>query len=449
MRRFVVFLLLILAGAALALQVMRSEQGSVVRELLSFPDSDASIHKLRPVVAGLLCFIPAAGALGYALAGTLARYVTRQFLVIFAICMAGLFSIWMVIDLSDNLDDLRQSGHAGELILKLYSARLPQISVELLPYGLLLSLLYCLGRFSASREIVAMSQTGRGLMRLTFPFMVVGLLATLLCMGLNFYWAPHAVSAEKAIVDEAKNLAPTVAESQRYRNVADLRMWMVGAFPPNFQMGEPLRDIFVIQERPDGSLESVLTAATASWKSSNRNWTLTKPRKLLIQPTPIPPQFEADLPDPLVITDWRETPAEIIRPGLPAAQLGIPDLTDWLQDHGDGQLRQRAAHLTQWHSRWAQPFNCLIVVILATPLGVVFTRRGTSGGVALAVFLCGGMIFLTTVSLSLGDSGHLSPGFAAWLPNIVFGLLAFYLFRRRLAGQPIYQTLRKFLPTEA
>ncbi|MDB6076614.1 MAG: YjgP/YjgQ family permease [Akkermansiaceae bacterium] len=449
MRRYLIFFLLILACAAVALQVVPNEQRSVYRELASFPDSNAAIHHLRPVVAGIMCFIPALGALAYAMAGTLARYMTRQFLIIFAICMAGLFSIWMVVDLSDNLDDLRQSNHVADLVLRLYAVRLPQISVQLLPYGLLLSLLYCLGRLSASREIVAMTQTGRGLMRLTTPFMVTGLLITLLCMGLNFHWAPHAVVAQKAIIDEAKNLDPTLAESQRYRNAPERRMWMVGKFPQDFQDGAPLRDVFVIQENEDGTLESVLTAKTASWEARTRYWTLGNARKLLIRPSPAPPEFEEDLPEKLVITTWKETPAEIVRPGLPAAQLGIPDLTDWLQDHGDGQVRQRAAHLTQWHSRWAQPFNCLIVVILATPLGVVFTRRGTSGGVALAVFLCGGMIFLSTVSLSLGDSGHLSPAWAAWLPNLVFGVLALYLFRRRLAGQPIYQTLRKFLPTEA
>ena len=67
----------------------------------------------------------------------------------------------------------------------------------------------------------------------------------------------------------------------------------------------------------------------------------------------------------------------------------------------------------------------------------------------MAVFLCLGMLFVANVFLSLGDSGHLSPPLAAWLPNLIFGTLAVYLFQRRLAGRPIYQTLRKFLPAEA
>jgi lipopolysaccharide export LptBFGC system permease protein LptF len=67
----------------------------------------------------------------------------------------------------------------------------------------------------------------------------------------------------------------------------------------------------------------------------------------------------------------------------------------------------------------------------------------------MAVFLSAGMLFFSNICLSLGDSGHLRPALAAWLPNLVFGLVAVVLFQRRLAGRPIYQTLRKFMPGQA
>jgi lipopolysaccharide export LptBFGC system permease protein LptF len=59
------------------------------------------------------------------------------------------------------------------------------------------------------------------------------------------------------------------------------------------------------------------------------------------------------------------------------------------------------------------------------------------------------MLFLSNVFLSLGDSGLLPPVYAAWVPNAIFGALAIFLFQRRLAGRPIYQTLRKFVPSGA
>ncbi len=448
MRRYLIPLLLALAGAALAWYLGARESAAVSSQLSSFPDSDASAHRLRPLVLAGLCFIPAIGGLCYAMGGTLARYTAREFLGIFALCFAGLFLIWLIADLNDNLDDLRESGHAAALAWKLYTARLPEVTVMLLPYALLLSLLYSLGRLSRSREIVAMIQTGRGLARLTTPFLLAGLLAALLCAGLNYHWAPQAMSAEKAVTDEAKGRHLIAAEHVRFRNAAERRLWMIGTFPHNYQQGAPLEDIFVVQENPDGSLQSILRAASASWSPDTRVWSFHQPRKSLCSPGKAP-VFDTKIPDPLVIRGWKETPAQLIRPGLPAEELGIPELQGWLDAHRADLWARRSNYLTQWHSRWAQPFGCLIVVLLATPLGVVFTRRGASGGVALAVFLSAGMLFLSTVSVALGDAGHLSPALAAWLPNLLFGTLAVYLFHRRLAGRPIYQTLRKFIPAEA
>ena len=448
MPRILVPLILAIAGALLAFKVGPLERGAVAEQMSNFPGVQEQAHALRPMIAMALCMLPAVGGVFYFFSGTLGRYVARQFLTIFFICLAGLFVVWLVADLGDNLDDLKLAANPGKLALKLYTVRLPEIIVMLLPYSLLLSILYCLGRLSRSREIVAMIQTGRGLARLTMPFLVAGTLAALLCAGLNYQWAPAAVGAENSILREAKGIDGVAEPYIRYRNFQARRLWMVGSFPRDYQKGAPLQDVTVIQEHPDGRLNTIISAKTAAWSSTSGTWTLTQPRQRIFGDNRYP-DFVDNLPDPMKIEGWQEVPAQIIRPGLPAEQLGIPDLNDWLEANPDNSWASRGGHLTQWHYRWAQPVNCLVVVLLATPLGVVFSRRGTSGGVAMAVFLCAGMLFVSNVSLNLGASGHLKPAWAAWLPSLIFGTIAIYLFQRRLAGRPIYQTLMKFLPAEA
>lgn len=448
MRRFLPALLLALAGTLLAAWLVPAEKAEVARKIAAFPDADRLTHQLRPLVLAAVAFIPAIGALCYGFAGTLGRYATRQFVSLLVISFAALAVVWLLIDLQDNVPDMKQSGRLAATAAELYGARVPEILVTLLPYALLLSLLFTLGRLSASREIVAMIQTGRGLARLTTPFIVTGFLAALLCAGLNYYWAPRAAAEEKRILDAARGVDQTAAEFVQFRNPRAPRLWMVGSFPLDYQSGAPLRQIRVIEENPDGTLKHILTAESASWNMTTCVWTFHKPiAKRLIDGDA--PQFVTNLPDPLHVTGWDETPDEIIQPGLPAAELGIPGLKTWLDSHPVGGSASRSTHLTQWHHRWAQPFNCVILVLIATPLGVVFTRRGTSGGVAVTVFLCAGLLFLTTISLSLGDAGYLPPFLAAWLPNFGFGALALYLFHRRLTGRPIYQTLRRLIPNAA
>jgi lipopolysaccharide export LptBFGC system permease protein LptF len=147
-----------------------------------------------------------------------------------------------------------------------------------------------------------------------------------------------------------------------------------------------------------------------------------------------------------MVFDWKETPWQIINPGLKAPFLGIPGLKSWLANHTDNPLSDKRSYQTHLYYRYAQPFICLIIILLAAPLGIVLNRRGTSGGVAIAIFLCAGMIFCSTVFPTLGESGHLPPFLAAWATNLLFGLIALVLFYRRITGQPIHQTIKNLIP---
>jgi lipopolysaccharide export system permease protein len=448
MRRFLIPILLTLAGLALAAKLVPAEQAAVAARLKDFPDADTAAHQLRPIIVAILCFLPAVAGLTYSLGSILARYVARQFLSLLSIGFFALATLWLLMDFQDNLDELKDTESIAATAAQLYAARFPEIVVTLLPYALLLSLLLCLGRLSSSREIVAMTQTGRGIARLTTPFFITGLLSAILCAGLNYQWAPRANAAEKVILDTARGFDEVAAEVVKFRNPRERRLWMVGSFPPDFQKGAPLKQVRVVRENEDATLKSILDAKTASWDPSTGQWTF-EGATLRKMNSGAPPEFVQDLPDPYVVKTWSETPAEIIQPGLPANQLGIPGLISWLKSHPAGSHERRQAYLTQWHHRWAQPFNCLVVVMLATPLGVVFSRRGATSGVAVTVFLCVGMLFFTTICLSLGDAYYLPPMLAAWLPNLVFGALALFLFQRRLSGRPIYQTLRRLTPNNA
>ena len=158
------------------------------------------------------------------------------------------------------------------------------------------------------------------------------------------------------------------------------------------------------------------------------------------------PRFITDVKDPLIYRNWPETPWRLIKPGLSAENLGVPGLYSWLLSNKDLQWGNKRRFLTQWHYRWAQPGICLAIVLLAAPLGIVFSRRGTAGGIALAIFLCAGLMFSSTVFLAMGESGYLPPVWAAWGTNIIASVVALILIQRRLVGRPIYQTLRKLLP---
>ena len=315
----------------------------------------------------------------------------------------------------------------------------------LLPYSLLLSLLYSLGKLSTNREIIAMIQSGRGVVRITLPLLIAGLFCTVFTMGLNYHWAPSAEGQQDAILAAAGGQQVNEATEVLYRNPAHRRLWKIGTFPLDYQKGAPLLDIEVTTTGEDGKLASRLFASSAVWDRYSNRWTFENPSIGKYRPG-MPPTFKKQ-DQPLIVDFWSETPWQLIKPGLAAQNLGIPDLNTWLKAYSrHDQFADPAPYRTQWHYRIALPFTCLVTVLLATPLAIHFSRRGAGGGVFLAVVLSALMLLLSTIVLAFGEAGTIPPALAAWLPNIAFTLLGAYLFRRRITGKPIYHTLRKFLP---
>ncbi len=443
--RFLLPLILAAAGAALCAVLIPAEREAVDRQLTGFPDSDVLSQEMRPVILAAICFLPALGSLIYALGGTMDRYIAREFAGIFAVCISALVLIWLIMDLNDKVSDFRNTGDAFGTMLKFYGTRAPAVLLLLMPYSLLLSLLYSLGKLSGNREVIAMIQSGRSVIRITLPLILTGILFSLLCLGLNYHWAPIAEGTVDRLLSEAGGKKAVQATNVLFRNSTDRRLWKVGAFPQDYHMGGALTDVEITTARPDLTLASKLNAKRAYWDRSNQQWTFEEATVEKFSPGQ-PPVFESPT-GPLVIDGWPETPFQLIKPGLSAAFLGIPDLTSWLKtNERDGQFASPAPYLTQWHYRWALPFTCLVTVLLATPLAVHFARRGPGGGVFIAVVLSGLMLLVSSISLALGESGTLSPVQAAWLPNIAFALLGLYLFRRRITGRPIYLVLRRLCP---
>jgi lipopolysaccharide export system permease protein len=445
LRLILLILALAAVGAALCAFLVPRESLAVRQHLLGFPDADAQAESLRPWILGALCLLPTLAAFAYACGGTLDRYITRRFLVIFAICITALFTIWLLIDLADHLADFRRTPDPLATMLLYYGTRFPAIVLLLLPYSLLLSLLESLGKLSTNREIIAMIQSGRGVLRITLPLIAAGLFCTLLTLGMNYHWAPVAEGRQAEILAETAGTEATVAANVLYRNGSHRRLWMIGSFPRDYEKGRPLNAVEVTTTNDQQLIETRLTASHATWDRHSRVWSFEN--ALLSRFTPdSPPVFEKT-DTPLTITGWPESPQQLIKPGLSAENLGIPDLNAWLlANRLHPQSLDPSPYLTHWHYRFALPFTCLVTVLLATPLAIHFSRRGPGGGVLLAVVLSALMLLVNTIVLAFGEAGTLKPPLAAWLPNAAFALLGFYLYHRRITGRPIYHSLRKILP---
>src|SRR5437868_7206609 len=371
------------------------------------------------------------------------RYVIRNFLQAYIYCIVGFISIWLIFDISDNISTLLDERVGLVLAVQYYITQVPQVFIILLPVSLLLALLFSLGRMSRANEIVSMLTAGVSIPRVLAPLIGMGLLTVAATFALNYSLAPHAEMAKKNFIATARSHQFSV-QGQIFRNRTDSRTWFIQTFRPGHNV---FTNVQVLQQdEHDNIVENYLTPR-ATYHPETKTWELDQVKVVHYDETGNITD-EKMFPS-LKIEHWSETPFRLGSANVRAEYLSFPELRQYLHFNSDFPVTLLAPFRTHLQYRLALPWTCLVVVCIAAPLGIGYSRRGVLASVASAVVLVFSMNFLTHLFLALGEGDRISPFVAAWTPNLLFTIIGLYLLYLRATNReaPRFQlaTARRIL----
>lgn len=384
------------------------------------------------------------------------RYTLRTFLHPLVFCFVSFGSLWVIMDLLDNLKDFQQAKSSLADVLGFYLALLPYIYVTVMPVAVLLAVLYALTRMSRANEIIAMLGAGRSLAQVLRPVFLCTAYAVVLSLCANYYWAPRAEGNRKAVVRalEEKGTDSIMASSIMFRNEQTHRTWYAATFPFSLRSGhERMHGVQVREENADGTLARTILAPTAGW-SPGRGWRFYDGKVLVYHNGTVEEDIQefprrADGPRVLEAPEIEETPWSIVSYALRADFMSVPEITSYLHAHPKAANDKLAPFRTHFWHRFALPLQALALVLVAAPLGVAYSRRGSVGGIAGSVFIFFIFMFVNNLFLNLGKGGHLPPWLTVWMPHLLFGTLGWVLFSFRSNNRDLPKLKLRFSKPKA
>lgn len=358
------------------------------------------------------------------------RYLLRELLLPLGYCLSGFIVFWISFDLLSDLDKYQERQLSAMDVAALYMGGLPELLILLSPMALLLALLYSLTNHARHNELTAMRSAGLSLWRLSLPYFAVGLFMSLSLFYMNEFLAPQGKEKAERILNRHSG-HPYSGRSFNFINDQDQRIWNIKAYyPETTLMIEPR-----IESRLSDGSRRLLIADSGSWTGTG--WCFTNVIELIqMQLMELPPRHT----NLLCQNEWMETP-ELIRSEMRVSelssiraakrpQLSLAEINNYLRLHPRLGHAQRALLLTQWHGRLAEPWTCLVVVLIAMPFGAALGRRNVFVGVANSIFISFAYFVLLKLGLALGTGGYVAPWLAAWLPNLFFAGLGIGLLMR-------------------
>jgi lipopolysaccharide export system permease protein len=368
------------------------------------------------------------------------RYLLRELLVPLGFCLCGFLILWVSFDLCVTLGDFQKRGLTASDIAEYYLVLMPGFLVIVLPIALLLSLLYTLTTHARHNEITAIRAAGVGVWRLSLPYLAVGFAGSLALLAINELWEPDSDETAKAIQERhLPAIVRTTGKKEVYNlcfdNSRDGRIWRIGVY--NSQTGEMIEPI-VSWSGQTGSKPWQLKADRAV--AINGVWTFYNVREFReTAQTNLPPVPSLQT-NVLAMPEFAETAEEInseikISASLSVraarkADVPIAELLHYLRLHPHPSRSDASWLYTKLQGRFASPWTCVVVVLIAIPFGAAAGRRNVYVGVASSIVICFVYFVLQQVGLALGTSGTLAPWLAAWFPNLSFGLAGLWLTTR-------------------
>ena len=163
------------------------------------------------------------------------RYLIREWLIPFGVCLSGFMLLWIAFKLINELDEFAGVGAAE--IARYYWVTLPGNFFVVVPVALLLSLMYAINQHSRHHEFIAIRNAGIGMFRMSAPYLLVGVLLSAGLYWSNEKWLPNGLREGEIIKTvQAKGkenpLGPGWITDVKLRNDEASRSWQIPAFNP-------------------------------------------------------------------------------------------------------------------------------------------------------------------------------------------------------------------------
>jgi lipopolysaccharide export system permease protein len=349
------------------------------------------------------------------------RHVAWRLLKGFFLFIGALVVFFIVLHWVEYSDDFLDRGATvGEVFTVFYPSYIPEIVRLTSPLALFLSCIYLTGTLAQELQLIALQTSGVSLYRLLRPYALVGLVVTVGMFFFNGWVVPR--TNETVVEYENKYLHPgqnTVDASEIHRQSGPNTVLSVGYYDRNEKVGHT---VSLQRFAPEGGqLLERLDATRMTWDDSLKVWHFENAtRRAFGAGRGLPDVREV----PEIDTALTIYPRDLARSQNDVAAMTIPAAADYLAS----LRRSGASHLERplvaYYNKYAYPFANLILVLIGVPLAAVRRRGGQA--VRFAIGLLVAFLYLAMQKLAepFGYAGTLDPATTAWLPHVVFALVA-------------------------
>lgn len=353
------------------------------------------------------------------------RYIITKFLSTYVFLIAIVILIAIIFDYNEKIDKFTQShASAQKIIFDYYLNFIPYFSNLFSPLFVFIAVILFTTNLAGNSEIIAMKSAGMSFRRLLRPYMMSAAIIAVTTFLLGAYVIPRG-NVSRVNFENAYIKKRSVTSAENIQMQVDTG---VVAYITRFDNTTKSGYGFSLDKFADKKLVSHLTAQTIQYDtlSDHRySWTL---RMYSIRTLKgMREKIESgERLDTIVMME----PSDFFYVKNQQETLTLPELDEFIKKQ---KLRGAAGVSTfevEYHKRFAVPFAAFILTIIGASLSCQKRKGGMGISLGVGLALSFTYIMFQTVSATFATNAGFPAMLAVWIPNIIFALVAFVLYKR-------------------
>ena len=349
-------------------------------------------------------------------------YLLRQFITILIMAIMGFVSVFVIVDLIENIDKFIDNSVQLNIIFLFYLYTLPWFFSIGLPMATLIATVFSIGLMAKRNEWTAMKSSGISLYRIAIPLLFMGIVLSLISYELDNNLVTRGNEkvteieqqymrreARKNTFRTNKILHDVLLQKQETTHVS-IAKYSISGMEANYA---------TILSLENGYISKRIDARKMFWNDSLLLWNINSYSIRNFDENGEEIEVLISASDTLINANF--IPDDITKQFKPPDEMNYKELTERIL-----LLKENGVKTIRWevslYNKVSFSLTSLVVILFGLPLAVSKQKGGLAFAAGMSVFVIFAYYAIIKFGQSLGYKEVLDPFISAWIGNIIFAI---------------------------
>lgn len=351
------------------------------------------------------------------------RYIIKKFLGTYFFSLLLIIIVIIIFDYNEKIDKFVSSNAPmNEIIFDYYANFAPYYANTFSALFVFISVIYFTSKLAGNSEIIAMLASGVSFKRLMRPYLIAASVISVLTYMMSAFIIPNGTATILEFEQKYNRKKKVESANDVQMKIDDNTI----AFIERYENRNNTGWRFMLDKFENKKLVSHMEARTITYNPDRpgvwtaRHWRIRE----LYDDKEIIRESKREPLDTLL----RIEPADFLISKGQEETMTTPALGEYIDKQKKKGFANTKSFEIEYHKRMAMSFAAFILTII----GVSLSSRKVKGGMGLSlgIGLALSFSYIVFQGISSAFAEHIPVALAAWIPNIIYSIIAIVLYKK-------------------